>query len=120
MTMATMTSLSEQTRQAKALFSYMEICLNVDPTVRKTVTNNKMFHAFLMEMAKEDSATNMATYQAAYDRCAAARQKVLDAQREQKKEQKKRKALHEIIKPNKKSRPQALVADSLYASVSRY
>lgn len=94
----------------------MELCLDVDPKTRNSIANNKTFHAFLIKMANETSATNIKTYEAAYKSCAAAWKKVLDEE----KAQKKRKALHEIIKPKKKSRLQALVADSHYASVSRY
>jgi len=119
-----MAPTSEDSRYAKSVISFMELCANIHPSLRKSIANSKVFHTFVLDLAQDGSVENVATFKEAHEKCAAAWKEVLEGIRAEK----KRKATEEDGNPKKGARlchgpdkdlPETLAANKWPTSVSR-
>jgi hypothetical protein len=95
-----MAATSEQSRYAQSVMSFMELCADIHPCLRKTIAKSKVFHTFVLELAQEGSAENVAILRKSHEKCAAAYTQVL----EEKRAEVKRKLSKEFLTVSKRTK----------------
>lgn len=98
-----MAASSAEIRHAQSVMSFMELCTDIHPALRKTIANSKAYRNFVLNLAQEGSTENVAIYREAHSNCAAAWKEVL----EEKNAEKKRKAQQSegFVKTAKRTKP---------------
>lgn len=95
-----MAASSEQIRHAQSVISFMELCADIHPSLRRTIANSKAFRTFVLDLSQEASTENVALFKEAHEKCAAIWKGVL----EEKHAEKKRKELEGSVNPCKRTK----------------
>lgn len=98
-----MAASSEESRYAQSVMSFMDLCTDIHPSLRKHIANSKAYRTFVLDLAQEGSTENVAMYKAAHKKCAAAWKEVLGEKLEEKK--RKAKELEEVVQLSKRTKP---------------